>query len=190
LSALAPAAPVPEFRSYRRFVSLSVLLFVSLGSAYLLVSVGTTIYRRRHAVPTGAQVSEPLGAGEVAGCYDELDDVTRALQKHLENFHHLLGGYDPDVAQRWSEEGSVWRRQWAELGRRCRFSQPRLAAPRKPFEEMVAAYDELGQTQTAFTQALVRYGRDQAPRLDRIRARIQKIGARLSAAPATGEPVP
>ena len=47
----------PEFRRYRRFLSWLVLGFVSLGSAYMLVSVGVTIYRRRNAVPLG----EPIG---------------------------------------------------------------------------------------------------------------------------------
>jgi hypothetical protein len=185
LSQTQTAAP-PEFRRYRRFVSWFVLVFVGLGSAYLLVSVAVSIYRRRHAVPTAALVSEQVTDREIGSCYEELDDVTEGLLKHLENFHHLLAGYDPSEAQRWAEEGQVWQRQWRVLGRRCRFDQIRGRRLRKELEEMAAAYEELGQTQQIYTKALVRFGKDQAPRLDAIRTRMQRIGERLakqSAAP-------
>jgi hypothetical protein len=179
LSPTQTAAP-PEFRRYRRFVSWFVLVFVALGSAYLLVSVAVSIYRRRHAVPNGALVSAQVTDAEISGCYEELDDVTEGLLKHLENFHHLLAGYDLVEAQRWAEEGQVWQRQWRVLGRRCRFDQIRGGRLRKELEEMAAAYEELGQTQQIYTNALVRFGKDQAPRLDRIRTRMQRIGERLA----------
>jgi hypothetical protein len=189
LSAATQSASPTEFRPYRRFVSWFVLLFVALGSTYLLVSVAVSIYRRRHAVPTGAPVSALATDTEIRGCYDELDDVTLGLLKHLENFHHLLAGYDPDEAQRWADEGAVWRGQWKVLGKRCRFGEIRGRTLRKEVEEMAAAYDDLGQTQQIYTNELLRFGKDQAPRLDRIRKRIQRIGERMAgkAAPAPGE---
>ena len=55
----------PEFRRYRRFLSWLVLGFVSLGSAYMLVSVGVTIYRRRNAVPLG-EPDRPRGVARRA----------------------------------------------------------------------------------------------------------------------------
>jgi hypothetical protein len=147
----------------------------------MLATVGVSLYRRRYAVSTGDTISMQHTVQETRGCYEELDDVSRALRKHLENFHHLLGGYDPDEAQRWANEGHLWRRQWQGLGRRCRFGkkgvQSRLY---KEFEEMTAAYQELGHTQLSYTQALHRFGRDQAPRLDRIRKRLDRIGQRLA----------
>jgi len=124
LSPPQTASP-PEFRPYRRFVSWFVLVFVSLGSAYLLVSVAVSIYRRRHAVPIGAPVSANATDGEIQSCYDELDDVTQGLLKHLENFHHLLAGYDPGEAQSWADEGQVWLGQLHVLRTRCRFDQMR-----------------------------------------------------------------
>ena len=169
-----------EFRPYRRFVTWFVLVFVGLGSAYLLVSVAVSIYRRRHAVPTGAPVSEKATDAEISSCYDELDEVTQNLLKHLESFHRLLAGYDPAEAQRWADEGQLWLGQWRMLGRRCRFDQIRGHRLRKELEEMAAAYEELGVTQQSYTNALVRFGKDQAPRLDRIRTRIQKIGDRMA----------
>jgi hypothetical protein len=181
----SPPAASTEFRPYRRFVSLFVLLFVSIGSAYLLISVGVSIYRRRHAVPTGAVVSETVTRSEIAGCYEELDDVLRSLHKYLENFRHLLAGYDPAEAQRWSDEGAVWRGQWRVLGARCRFHEIRGVKLRKELEEMAAAYDEMGLIQQVYTNELLRFGRDQAPRLDRVRLRIQKIGERVAGASAT-----
>lgn len=157
-----------------------MLLFVSVGSAYLLTSVGVSIYRRRRAEPTGAQVSAAMTAAETKGCYDDLEDITQGLYKHLENFHHLLAGYDPAEAQRWADEGSVWRRQWAVLGKRCQFGQIRGKTLRKELEEMAAIHDELGKTQQIYTNELLRFGKDQAPRLDRIRKRIEKIGGRIA----------
>jgi hypothetical protein len=71
------------------------------------------------------------------------------------------------------------------LGRRCRFDQIRGHRLRKELEEMAAVYEELGLTQQSYTNALVRFGKDQAPRLDRIRTRIQKIGDRMAKQMAT-----
>jgi hypothetical protein len=173
-------------------VSLFVLAFVTIGSIYMLISVGVSIYRRRHAVPTGAVVSEMVTRSEIAGCYEELDDVMQGLGKYLENFHHLLGHYDPAEAQRWADEGSVWRGQWKVLGARCRFHEIRGVKLRKELEEMAAAYDEMGRIQQVYTNELLRFGRDQAPRLDRIRERIQKIGEKVAgaSAAASGETKP
>jgi hypothetical protein len=186
LPSTQPASP-SEFRPYRRFVSWFVLIFVSVGSLYLLVSVGVAIYRRRHAVPASAMVSAPITDQEMRSCYEELDDVMQALQKHLENFHHLLAGYDPAEAQRWAEEGMFWHRQWKVLGQRCRFEEIRATRLRKELEEMATAYQELEETQKIYTNALTQFGNKQAPRLDRIKKRMQTIGERLarsSAAPA------
>jgi hypothetical protein len=165
-------------------VSWFVLAFVALGSLYLGASVALSLYHRRNAVPLGEPVSTQLTVEEIRGCYDELDDVTRGLQKHLENFHHLLGSYDAGEAQRWADEGTVWQRQWKVLGKRCRFNEIRGATLRKEFEEMAAAYEELGLIRQSYTNELVRFGKYQAPRLDRIRARIQKTGERISASTA------
>jgi hypothetical protein len=177
---LSQTASPSEFRPYRRFVSWFVLVFVILGSAYLLVSVAVSIYRRRHAVPAGAQVSAQATDEEIRSCYEELEDVTTGLAKHLENFHHLLAGYDPEEAQRWSDEGTVWRGQWRVLGKRCRFDEIRGGKLRKELEQMAAVYEELGLTQQIYDNELLRFGRDQAPRLDRIRKRIQRIGERMA----------
>lgn len=164
-----------------------MLLFVALGSAYLLVSVSVTLYRRRHAVPWGAQVGSPMTDLELAGCYEDLAETTRALQKHLEKFHHLLGGYDPDEAQRWADEGDVWRGNWKVLGQRCRFAEPRPPRSRKEFDEMVGVYDDLAQTEKVYTQELMRFGKHQAPRLDRIRRRMEQIRERLQAGSVAGD---
>src|SRR5204862_6971428 len=102
MSSEPPASP-PEFRRYRRFLSWLVLGFVSLGSAYLLVSVGVSIYRRRNAVPLGEPVGAVTSASDLQGCLEELVAVEQALESHLENFHNLLAHYDADEAQRWAE---------------------------------------------------------------------------------------
>lgn len=182
-----------EFRRYRRFVAGFVLAFVTLGSAYLLVSVGVSIYRRRHALPNGEQVSAALSNPEIRSCYQELDDVRQELRKHLENFHHLIGGYDSAEAQRWEDEGAIWTGQWKALGKRCRFDEARgkSRAERSVFDQMAAAHEELGAIQQVYTQELLRFGRYQAPRLDRVRKRLEDIGARLmKAGPPAGESKP
>jgi glutathionyl-hydroquinone reductase len=192
LSPPPPASPA-EFRPYRRFVSWFVLSFVSLGSFYLLLSVGVSIYRQRHIVLDGAIVSAEITDAELRSCFDELDDVRQGLEKHLEDFHHLLAHYDPNEAQRWADEGTVWQGQWRVLGRRCRFDEIRATHFRKELEEMAAAYNELGQTREIYTKALKRFGTDQAPRLDRIRLRMHEIDERIakkSSAASSGENKP
>jgi hypothetical protein len=175
----AAAAAAQEFRPYRRFVSLVALGVIFVGGGYLLVSVGVSIYRQRHAVPSGTPVSAQLSLREQLGCWQELSDVSEALQKHLEKSHYLLGGYDQAEAQRWASEGAFWRNQWKALGERCRLNRPAPARTGKELDEMVGAYRELEDTASVYTKELLRFGREQAPRLDRIRVRINRIGKRL-----------
>ena len=174
-----------EFRRYRRFVSWFVLTIIVVGSVYLLTSVGVSIYRRRHAVPVGEMVSAHITDAEMQSCFEELDDVRQSLEKHLENFHHLLAGYDPAEAQRWAEEGIHWNGQWRALGLRCRFGELRATRLRKELEEMAAAQEDMGQTHEIYTKAFKRFGTELAPRMDRIRQRMKKIGERLAKSSAS-----
>ena len=80
-----------------------MLGFVSLGSVYMLVSVGVTIYRRRNAVPLGEPIGAMASPAELQGCLEELAVVEQALERHLESFHNLLAHYDTDEAQAWPE---------------------------------------------------------------------------------------
>jgi hypothetical protein len=162
-----------------------VLSFIVLGSVYLLTSVGVSIYRRRHLVPTEPMVSTHITDAELKSCFDELDEVRQALKKHLESFHHLMAGYDPAEAQRWAEEGMAWNNQWRALGQRCRFGELRLTRMRKQLEEMAAAYDDLGQTHDIYTKAFKRFGTELAPRMDRISQRMNKIRERLAQSSAS-----
>ena len=54
---------------------------------------------------------------------------------------------------------------------------------------MAAAHEELGQTHDLYTKAFKRFGVELAPRMDRIRERMKKIGERLakSSAASPGE---
>jgi hypothetical protein len=177
--AAAPDRAGQEFRPYRRFVSLLALGIIFVGSSYLLISVGVTIYRQRHAVASGTPVGAPMSPGDLRGCQQELSDVTASLQKHLENSHYVLGGYDQQEAQRWSDEGTYWRNQWKLLGERCHLDRPAPAGAPKAMDEMVGAYRDLEETAVVYTKELLRFGREQAPRLDRVRQRIDRIGKRL-----------
>ena len=69
-------------------LAIVILTFVTLGSIYLLISVGITIYRRQHSVSTGTPVGTETSVAEIESCYEELTDVADGLEKHLENFHH------------------------------------------------------------------------------------------------------
>ncbi|HEY0705651.1 MAG TPA: hypothetical protein VGG33_02585 [Polyangia bacterium] len=173
------AQSVAEFRPYRRFVTWTALTFISIGVAYLLLSVAITIYRQRHAVGAAVPIGEQLSRKELTGCWQQLDDVRVALEKHLEKSHYLLGPYDQGEAQRWASEGDIWRSQWRQLGDRCRFGQPAPAPAPPHFEELGAAWRELGDTATTYTKELLRFVREQSPRLDRLRIRINRIGTRL-----------
>jgi hypothetical protein len=170
-----------EFRPYRRFVSLFILTFVTIGSIYMLVSVGVTIYRRQNAVPIGSPVGAAASDAEIESCHEELSDVADGLEKHLENFHHLVAHYDPAEAQRWSEDQAFWLGQWKAAGQRCHFQDRHAGRLAKEWEHLGVVHEDLRETEAGYTKELLRFGHDQAPRLDRIRKSLDEIGARLSA---------
>lgn len=172
------SATAAEFRPYRRFVSWFVLAFVFLGSIYLMISVSLSIYRRQHAVLLGSPVGAKPSAAEARGCHDELDDVFDGLQKRLEASHRLLGHYDAGEVQRWAEAGSYWRGQWKAVGERCGFDHRRGI---KDWEEMAVLHEELRRTEASFTKEILRFGKEEAPRLDRLRDRLARVGERLGA---------
>ena len=153
---------------------------MALCSLYLLLSVAVALQRQRNVV-LRERVSLQLTPKEIAGCFEELHDVSVALEKHLENAYHLLGGYDSDEARRWSDEGEVWRKRWRVLGGRCRLDERQTTIPNKDMDAMSAAYDELGSIQTTYSRELLRFGSELAPRLDRINKRVDEIGERLAA---------
>ena len=149
-----------------------------LGSLYLLLSVVVSLQRQRHVVLED-RISPKLSPSEIAGCFEDLRDVSMALEKHLENAYHLLGGYESEEARRWSAEGEVWRNRWRVFGERCRLGEQATRA-NKDFEAMAAAHLELGSIQTTYSRELLRFGSELAPRLDRINKRVEKIGQSLS----------
>jgi hypothetical protein len=171
--------PNQEFHRYRKLVAWTSSILVALGSLYLLLSVGVSLQRQRNGVSQNP-ISFQLTAEEIGGCFDELRDVSVALEKHLENAYHLLGGYDSEEARRWSSEGEVWRNRWRVFGERCRLVEARPASPNKDMEAMAAAYEELGSIQTTYSRELLRFGSELAPRLDRINKRVDEIGERLA----------
>lgn len=170
-------SPNQEFRRYRKLVAWTAIILVALGCIYALVSVVVALQRQRHGV-LEERISTELTASEIRGCFDELRDVSVALEKHLENAYHLLGGYDSEEARRWSDEGEMWRRRWHVFGQRCRLEEPR-PTPHKDFEAMAAAFQELGSIQTTYSRELLRFGSELAPRLDRINKRVDQIGEHL-----------
>jgi len=189
-----PASTSPaEFRRYRRFLSWLVLGFVSLGSVYMLVSVGVTIYRRRNAVPLGEPIGAMASPAELQGCLEELAVVEQALERHLESFHNLLAHYDTDEAQAWSESESFWLGQWKAAGDRCRFGQRRKGPLAKRWDELGVIYDELKSTEATYTRELQGFAKHQAPRLDQMRERLKTVGENIGAtiaAPPSGATQP
>ena len=178
----APSPP-GEFRPYRRFVSWFILTFVTLGCTYLLVSVAVTIYRRRNAVPSGASVGVVATAADLESCHQELSDVTHGLASHLENFQ-LIAHYDADEAQRWDEDRAFWLGQWKAADERCHFAAARPGKFTKEWEQLAVIHAELRETEASYTKELLRFGKDQAPRLDRIKERLDRVGAKLGTSSA------
>ncbi|MDB4981902.1 MAG: hypothetical protein JWM82_2654 [Myxococcales bacterium] len=186
-----PAASPGEFRRHRRFVSWFILSFVSLGSVWLLASVGVTIYRRRHAVPAGALVGTIASASDLQDCQDELTDVEQGLERHIENAPHVVAHYEPEDVQRWDEDQSFWLGQWKAADERCRFSVHRPGKLSKEWEQLSTIHAELQEAEASYTKELKRFGKTEAPRLDRIRDRLNRVGDKLSASSGTdvaGEP--
>jgi hypothetical protein len=183
----SPSPSPHEFRRYRALVARTSWTLVGIGSLYLLLSVVVALYQQRNAV-LGDRISVRLTPSEITGCFDELHDVSVALEKHLENAYHLLGGYDSEEARRWSDEGEMWRKRWRVLGDRCRLVD-RLPGPsNKDIEAMAAAHEELGSIQTTYSRALLRFGNELAPRLDRINKRVLEIGDHLANSAFPKEP--
>jgi hypothetical protein len=174
----ASPPPPAEFRPYRRFVSRVILTFVTVGSAYLLLSIGVSIYRRRNAVPSGAPIGAVATEADLDSCLDELKDVTQGLASHLENFQ-LIAHYDADEAQRWSEHRAFWLGQWKAADERCHFAATRPGKFSKEWEQLAVIHAELRETEASYTKELLRFGRDQAPRLDRIKERLERVGNKL-----------
>ena len=169
--------PAQEFRQYRKLVSWTILSVITLGSLYLLLSVSVSLYRRRHALPAGEEVSAQVSNTEMGSCFSELQDVSVALRKYLERSHSLLANNDADELQRWADEGANWRAQWMGLGRRCRLlTGMRPTQARREMEAMAAAHEELGNIQTTYTEALKRFAKDLVPRLGRLDKRLTKLG--------------
>lgn len=166
-----------EFRRYRRFVSWFILTFVLLGGSYMLVSVVVTIYRRQHAVPLGSPVGENATRADAEGCFDELSDVVEGLRKYLDNSHTLLDPNNAAEVQGWAEAGTYWRNQWKAVGERCGFERRRGA---KNWEEMAVLHEELRETEASYTKEIIRFGKELAPRLGRLRERLTRIGERLA----------
>ena len=156
-----------------------MLGFVSLGSVYMLVSVGVTIYRRRNAVPLGEPIGAMASPAELQGCLEELAVVEQALERHLESFHNLLAHYDTDEAQAWSESESFWLGQWKAAGERCRFGQRRKGPLAKHWDELGVIYDELKNTEATYTRELQGFAKHQAPRLDQMRERLKSVGENI-----------
>ena len=185
-----PASPA-EFRRYRRFLSWFVLSFVTLGSFYLLVSVGVTIYRRRYAVPTGAPIGALASPADLKSCAEELTDVKQALERHLGDFHNLLAHYDPAEAQTWAENEAFWLGQWKAAAERCRYAVPRKGQFAKEWEELRVIHEELRDIELTYTKGLLRFAQQQAPRLDSMRNRLTLVGRRIDdivAAPSGVQP--
>jgi len=155
------------------------MIVAGLGTLYLSLSVVVALVRQRNVVLED-RISAKITEGEIGGCFEELHDVSVALEKHLENAYHLLGGYDSGEAQRWASEGELWRKRWRVLGERCRFDEPRSGVPNKDMEAMAAAHDELGSIQRTYSRELLRFGNELAPRLDRINKRVEQIGEHMT----------
>ena len=170
-----------EFRRYRRFVSLFILSFVSVGSVYLLISVGVTIYRRQHAVLLGAPIGATASLDELQSCYEELSDVTLGLERHLDNFHNLVAHYDAEEAQRWGDDRAFWLGQWRAAGDRCHFDKPRPGKIGKYWSALAVVHADLRDIEASYHRELLRFSHDQSPALDRIRDRLDKISQQLSA---------
>lgn len=159
-----------------------MLGFISIGSIYLLAGIGISIYRRRHVNPAGGPVGVVATPSDLQGCHDELSDVTHGLEKHLESYHTLLEHYEKDKAQEWADEGARWRNEWSAVGRRCRFDELRGGKLSKELENMAEVHRLLGETEADYTRELRRFGSGLAPRLDRVRDQMTKIGERLNQA--------
>jgi len=155
-------------------MAVLTLSLITTSVIWVLFSVGLTISRRASLTPTGDGMRPVGGSVDLSACRDELAAHAGALEHHLENFHHLLGSYQPDDAQTWAEEGLLWRHAWFDMTTRCQFSALG-ASGSKVHERMAIAHASLGDIQARVTAELKRFGTDHANRLQQIRSQLEKI---------------
>ena len=183
-------APPSEFRPYRRFVSWFVLIFVSLGSAYLLVSVGRDdlpppqrrpagrarrrdrVDRRPRGLPRGAD-RRRAGAGAPPR---ELPPPARALRRRR----------GPALGRGPRRSGSASGRPPASA---ATSAEPRTGPLAKEWEELGVIHAELRDTEASYTKELLRFGTEPGatprshPRADSTSVG-RRIGSRPSPRPA------
>src|SRR5262249_40707897 len=157
------------------------------GCTYLLISVGVTIYRRRNAVPSGSPVGAVASAADLESCHEELEDVKHGLERHLDNFH-LVAHYDADQAQRWASDRSFWLGQGKAATERCHSGATRPGKYAKEWEQLAVIHAELRETEASYSKELLRFGKDQAPRLDRIQDRLDRVGKKLGSFGSSADP--
>jgi hypothetical protein len=175
MSSQSTATPTdPDYRKYRRFIAVLTLSLIGTSVIWVLVSVGLTISHRASLTPPGDGTRPAGGSVDLSACRDELAAHASALERHLENFHHLLGSYHPDDAQKWAEEGLLWRLAWSDMAARCQFSALG-ASGSKAHERMATAHASLGDIQARVTAELKRFGTDHATRLQQIRSQLETI---------------
>jgi len=163
-----------------------VLGIIVVGSVWILVSVGAAIAKDSRVLSPGENSSADTKPTDLHQCFEEIAESSLGLSKHLESFHRLLGHYDKGEAQQWANAAARWRLSWKRTGASCQFDSPTRTNPgplAKEFEQLAALHAELGTTESIYRQELIRFGVEQAPRLDRIRTRLEAVQKRLSTLP-------
>jgi len=164
----------PEHRKSRRTTAVLTLSLIGAVVIWVLLSVGITISRRASLTPAGGAPGSDGVAIDLGACRDELAAHAAGLERHLESFHHLLGSYQPDDAQKWAEEGLLWRRAWSDMTARCKFTSLG-ASGSKVHERLATAHASLGEIEARVTADLKRFGTDHATRLQQIRSQLETI---------------
>ena len=103
------------------------------------------------------------------------------LKRHLENFHDLLAHYDLGEAQRWGDDRGFWLGQWQAAGNRCQFDKHHVGKMGKAWSELAVVHADLHDIETSYNRELLRFAQNQAPAMDRISNRLDKIGKQLNA---------
>jgi hypothetical protein len=175
-----PSDPALEFRPYRRALQ-GIVAFVSIaGILYLLASIAVSVFSKQQVHLRGAPIRGDDPA-EVLGCQNDVERLFREINAQTFGLQAMAGQRDTDLAQQWEAFTRGWKREWAEVGQRCRFEELRDRGLGTDFDRLAYAHADLADLELKFAALLKRYVDDQVPHIEAIRRSLEASRRGLAA---------
>jgi hypothetical protein len=166
---LARRESKPEFRRYRQGVKI-VTLTVTVGTvAWLLASVGHSLFAHPAVRPTATFSGRADDVDALLRCQADVESLFDDLNRKLFDLQALGARYDIELAEQWEGFSKQWKRRRLLTGARCRFDELGNHGLGAPYDRLAAVYDELEEVQRAYAVLLYHYIDHHASQVDDIR---------------------